>query len=33
MKADLILLIFAVVAIALAGATVHGRRNKQPPAE
>jgi hypothetical protein len=31
MKADLVFLFFAVAAIVIAGAAVHGRRGKRPP--
>jgi hypothetical protein len=31
MKADLVLLIFAISAILIAGAAVHGGRGKRPP--
>jgi hypothetical protein len=31
MKSDLILLVFAVIAIALAGAAMHGGRKNRPP--
>lgn len=31
MKADLVFLFFAVAAILIAGATIHGRRDKRPP--
>lgn len=32
MKADLVLLVFAVAAILFAGAAMHGGRGKRPPA-
>jgi hypothetical protein len=31
MKADLVLLIFAIAAILFAGAAMHGGRGKRPP--
>lgn len=31
MRSDLVLLIFAIAAIAFAGAAIHGGRGKRPP--